>query len=59
MLRRTREKKDERSKQRLDAYNKRNFKDYFQFDAAGSSGRARGIRPETQAAIEKWLQANE
>ena len=59
MLRRTREKKDERSKQRLRDYNRRNFKDYFTFDATGSSGKARGIRPETQAAIEKWLSENE
>jgi hypothetical protein len=59
MLRRTREKKDERTKQRLRDYNRRNFKDYFTFDATGSSGKARGIRPETQAAIEKWLSENE
>jgi len=59
LLRRTEEKKDERREQRLKDYYKRNFKDYFEFDA-GSEGaaRARGLSPETAASIRKWLDDN-
>lgn len=38
MLRRTEEKKEERVKERLDDYNRRNFKDYFDVVDKGTYG---------------------
>eukprot|EP00877_Chromochloris_zofingiensis_P006867 jgi/Chrzof1/2433/Cz11g15120.t1_PSAN2 len=59
LLKRTQENRDRRYKERLNDYYKRNFKDYFNFEAGtAAAGRARGLTPETQAAIAKWLQDN-
>jgi hypothetical protein len=34
--------------------------DYFEFEAGNArAGAARGVRSETQAAIDRWLQANQ
>lgn len=54
LLRRTREKADERYKERLADYNRRNFSDYFSFQA----GNMRDLSPETQESIKKWLKEN-
>ncbi|KAG1651604.1 hypothetical protein FOA52_009068, partial [Chlamydomonas sp. UWO 241] len=51
------EKKDERKQERLDSYYKRNYKDYFDWEA-GAARQARGISPETGAAIDAWLKKN-
>jgi hypothetical protein len=58
LLRRTNEKKDERKKERLQDYYRRNYGDYFSFQAGGNMN-SEGLRPETQAAIKKWLEDNE
>ena len=44
-------------KQRLADYNRRNFRDFFGSEL-GQSGDMRGVKPETQAAIKKWLKEN-
>ena len=49
--------KEERVKQRLADYNRRNFRDFFGSEL-GQSGDMRGVKPETQAAIKKWLKEN-
>eukprot|EP00955_Chlamydomonas_euryale_P113363 366212-Chlamydomonas_euryale.AAC.27 len=59
LLRKTAEKKDERKQERLNDYYRRNFKEYFDFEAGSSSaGRSRGISSETQAQIAEWLEQN-
>eukprot|EP00195_Chlamydomonas_chlamydogama_P006646 CAMPEP_0202903854 /NCGR_PEP_ID=MMETSP1392-20130828/26679_1 /ASSEMBLY_ACC=CAM_ASM_000868 /TAXON_ID=225041 /ORGANISM="Chlamydomonas chlamydogama, Strain SAG 11-48b" /LENGTH=132 /DNA_ID=CAMNT_0049591201 /DNA_START=19 /DNA_END=417 /DNA_ORIENTATION=+ len=59
LLRRTQEKKEERYQQRLQDYYKRNFKEYFEFEAGSvKTGRARGISANTQQEILKWLEEN-
>jgi hypothetical protein len=57
LLRRTEEKREERVKERLDDYYRRNFGDYFSFEAGSNMG-SKGISPETQAQIKKWLEEN-
>ncbi|KAJ9506387.1 hypothetical protein QJQ45_019474 [Haematococcus lacustris] len=38
---------------------RRNFRDYFQYEASSPDvAKSRGIAPETQAAIAKWLKDN-
>ena len=49
-LKRTSEKKEERVRERLQAYNVRNFKDYFSFEIGGGAKSS-----ETQEAIRTWL----
>eukprot|EP00879_Flechtneria_rotunda_P024957 GHRR01026485.1.p1 GENE.GHRR01026485.1~~GHRR01026485.1.p1 ORF type:complete len:117 (+),score=27.91 GHRR01026485.1:159-509(+) len=59
LLRRSREKKEQRDKERLQDYYKRNFKDYFEFEGGSiRAGKARGIQPDTQQAILQWLELN-
>ncbi|GAX73170.1 hypothetical protein CEUSTIGMA_g623.t1 [Chlamydomonas eustigma] len=59
LLRRTAEKKEERKKERLDDYYRRNFKDYFEWEAGSAlAGRARGISEGTSSKILKWLDEN-
>lgn len=55
LLRRTEEKKSERVKERLDDYNKRNFKDYFDVVDIGYSGKevtANDLKIREQ--LERW-----
>lgn len=56
-LKRTEENRERRRIERLRAYDRKNFGDYFDFDS-GFSGAMRGVKPETRKAIEKWLQEN-
>ena len=59
LLKRTAEKKDERRQERLNDYYKRNFKEYFDFEAGNrAAGKARGISEETNEKIMKWLEDN-
>jgi predicted metal-dependent phosphoesterase TrpH len=56
MLRRTEEKAEARRKQRLEDYYVKNYQDYFNFEAGDArTGAARGITPDSQAAVERWL----
>lgn len=60
LLRRTEEKREERKQQRLNDYYKRNFPEYFKFDGGSeAAATARGLSPETAAAMRKWLEDNE
>ena len=55
LLRRTEEKKEERVKERLDNYNKRNFKDYFDVVDKGYSGRTVTENDlKIRKQLEKW-----
>jgi hypothetical protein len=56
MLKRTEELKEKRYKERIANYNKRNFRDYFNFES-GAAGQ-RGITDATAARIKKWLADN-
>ncbi|WIA35480.1 hypothetical protein OEZ86_003911 [Tetradesmus obliquus] len=59
LLRRSEEKREERYKERLAAYYKKNFKEYFDVEAVDDmTARARGIKPETTAAIKRWMEEN-
>ena len=59
LLAKTAAKKDERTQERLNDYYKRNFKDYFEFEAGSiRAGKARGISDESQQAILQWLERN-
>ena len=55
LLRRTEEKREERVKERLDDYNKRNFKDYFDVVDKGYNGRQMTENDEAiRAQLKKW-----
>eukprot|EP00803_Ostreobium_quekettii_P004218 evm.model.scf_2920.4 EVM.evm.TU.scf_2920.4 scf_2920:12751-14770(+) len=57
LLKRTEENREQRAQQRLEDYNRRNFKDYFMVDADSErTAEARGLSVETQAQIKKWLE---
>ncbi|KAF8060628.1 hypothetical protein HT031_004805 [Scenedesmus sp. PABB004] len=59
LLARSRANKAAYDKARLDDYYKRNFADYFEFEAgSAAAGAARGIKSETQQAIADWLEKN-
>lgn len=59
LLKRTRENKDRRAKERLIEYYKRNYKDYFEFEGGNiKAGAARGLSSETQQEILNWLEKN-
>ncbi|KXZ47644.1 hypothetical protein GPECTOR_34g803 [Gonium pectorale] len=59
LLQRTAENKDRYAKERLQDYYKRNFKEYFEFEASNAKvAKARGLSPESAAAIQKWLEEN-
>ncbi|GMH33527.1 hypothetical protein BSKO_01361 [Bryopsis sp. KO-2023] len=53
LLARTEKNREKRRQERLDDYNKRNFRDYF-----GVEQTAR-LTPETRAKIQKWLDDNQ
>ena len=57
MLKRTEEKREERKAERLADYYRRNFGDYFSFEA-GSNMDRKGLSPETQAKNKRWLEEN-
>lgn len=59
LLARSRANKDQYDKERLDAYNKKNFKEYFEF-IEGNVERGGGstYSDETKAAIKAWLENN-
>lgn len=57
LLKRTEEKRDERKVERLNDYYRRNYGDYFSFQA-GSNMDTQGISSETQASIRRWLKEN-
>ncbi|GBF91519.1 hypothetical protein Rsub_04259 [Raphidocelis subcapitata] len=60
LLRRTEEKRDERAVERRRAYDRKIFREYLSFDAGSpETARARGIKPDTAAAIRKWLDDND
>jgi hypothetical protein len=48
------EKKDERKRERLDDYYRRNFGDYLTFER----GNKAGVSPETLKQIDAWLERN-
>lgn len=51
--------REERKKERLAAFNKKIFSDgYFDYETR-MSGAMRGVKPETRAAIEKWMKEND
>jgi hypothetical protein len=54
LLKKTVEKKDERYRERLDNYYKRNFQDYFNFEM----GNRDGVSAETKAEVKAWLEKN-
>lgn len=54
LLQRTRENAADRQRKRLKDYYRRNFGDYFSFQA----GNMKGLSLETQEQIKKWLQEN-
>ena len=55
LLRRTEEKKEERVKERLDDYNRRNFKDYFDVVDKGYNGREISENDQAiRAQLKKW-----
>lgn len=54
LLKKTVEKKDERYKERLDNYYKRNFNDYFNFEMGNNDG----VSAETKAEVKAWLEKN-
>ena len=54
LLKRTEEKRDERKKERLNDYYRRNYKDYFSFQAGSG-----GLSKETRNQIETWLVDND
>jgi hypothetical protein len=59
LLAKTAAKKEERTQERLNDYYKRNFKDYFEFEAGSiRTGKARGISEDSQKAILQWLEKN-
>ncbi|KAF5838054.1 hypothetical protein DUNSADRAFT_3488 [Dunaliella salina] len=51
LKRRSDEKREERAKERLDDYYRRNYKDYFEFINGGS-------RSPSSGAISEWLKQN-
>ena len=53
LLQKTNEKKDERAKERLEEYSKKNFKDYLAFVDNG-----RAARTENDVKIKEWLEKN-
>lgn len=55
LLKRTEENREQRRVERLADYYRRNFKDYFAFQA----GNMRDLSPETRAKITKWLKEND
>lgn len=57
LLAKTAANRDRRSKERLNDYYKRNFKEYFEF-IEGSNMDTLGISPETQKEIRQWLDEN-
>lgn len=57
LLKKTEEKREERKVERLNDYYRRNYGDYFSFQA-GSNMDTQGLSPETQANIKRWLEEN-
>lgn len=53
LLQKTNEKKEERAKERLEEYSKKNFKDYLAFVDNG-----RAARTENDVKIKEWLEKN-
>jgi hypothetical protein len=48
--------RDQRKKERLEAYYRKVFTDYFEFEAGdNATAKARGISSETNEKIRKWL----
>lgn len=59
LLKKSEPLRETRKKERLAAFNKKVFSDgYFDYETS-MSGAMRGVRPETRAAIEKWMKDNE
>lgn len=59
LLKNTEEKREERYKQRLRDYDRRNFRDYFGFETSSRDvARRRGISDETYDKIQQWLKDN-
>lgn len=55
LLRRTEEKKEARTRERLDDYNRRNFKDYFDVVDKGYNGRTVTENDEAiRAQLDRW-----
>mmetsp|Transcript_12568 Transcript_12568/g.37768 ORF Transcript_12568/g.37768 Transcript_12568/m.37768 type:complete len:146 (+) Transcript_12568:172-609(+) len=60
LLKRTDQFRDQRRKERLLAYERRNFQDYFGFESGSLEvAKSRGINEETFNAIKKWMKENE
>lgn len=57
LLARSKANKEKYDKERLESYYRRNFKEYFQFEAGAA--RARGISAETLAEIRAMLEKYE
>lgn len=58
LLQKTEPLREERKKERLLAFNKKVFSDRYFDSEIGASGAMRGVKPETRAAIEKWMKEN-
>lgn len=56
LLKRTAEKKEERYKERLNDYYRRNYGDYFAFEAGPGSSRTNGLSPETRQKMLDFLE---
>ena len=59
LLQKTEPLREERTKERLVAFNKKVFSDRYFDSEIGMSGELRGVKPETRAAIAKWMKAND
>ena len=59
LLEKTEPLREERKKERLLAFNKKVFSDRYFDSEIGMSGSLRGVKPETRAAIEKWMKEND
>ena len=57
LLAKTEALKEQRKKERLNDYYRRNYTDYFSFQA-GSNMNVQGLSKGTQEDIKKWLQEN-
>lgn len=59
LLKKSEPLRETRRKERLAAFNKKVFSDgYFDYET-NMSGAMRGVKPETRAAIEKWMRDND
>jgi hypothetical protein len=57
LLRKSESKREERRKERLQDYYRRNFTDYFTFETSPGMSQ-QGLSPETSNQMKQWLKDN-